>query len=106
MLFYLHTDARCPEGQYSDVSLVSEECKPCPPGTHSKGGAVHYSNWTVLPPEFDTYSVKSYDERMHTEIDAGCKYVILVDTYVENVTSTLFWRFNKRWSNISKMTSI
>ena len=73
--FSLYLDSSCPQGQYSDVSLLTEQCKPCPKGTHSLGGAVHYSNWTVLPPEFDTYSVKSYEERIQSAEDAGCKYV-------------------------------
>lgn len=74
-LFFLFVDAACPPGQYADVSLLTEQCKPCPKGTHSHGGAVGYTNWTVLPPEFDTYSVRNYDQKMPSAKDHGCKYV-------------------------------
>ena len=46
---------------------------PCAKGTYSLGGSVRYNNWTILPPEFDTYAIKDYSERIQNANETSCK---------------------------------
>lgn len=74
-------DSSCPYGQYMDVSTLKEECQLCPVGTFSRGGAVRYNNWTLLPPEFDAYSVKNYGDYMQTADETTCNSTWIADGY-------------------------
>ena len=73
LLHCLSLDSSCPDGQYLDVSTLKESCMPCAKGTYSLGGSVRYNNWTILPPEFDTYAIKDYSERIQNANETSCK---------------------------------
>ncbi|XP_046841225.1 endosome/lysosome-associated apoptosis and autophagy regulator family member 2-like [Xenia sp. Carnegie-2017] len=111
-LYQKSCDGTCPAGQFTDVSLLSEECKPCPKGKHSLGSAVRYTNWTEFPPDFDTYATLDFGESWRNEGESQCNASWVADgnllrtevspcllrlTYIANVVkdegSITFWYY-------------